>query len=234
MKIMPVDIIHKHFGKKMMGLDPDEVSDFLRQIAQDMESLIKERNQLRETLREKELTIIDYKERDQTLKSTIATASQMADKLRIEAEREAKLLIQDAQHKADQTTKDARESLKKMYNEISELKRSRMQFEANLKAMIQAHLGLLEQSEKYMPQMQVPNFNFNQGPQFTDIIRDEPKVEQPAFNQQPKLNFSHPAPTISMNNSSSMNSQSTTATTVRTSSGEKISPQISPLSARQP
>lgn len=217
MKIMPVDIIHKNFGKKMMGLDPDDVSDFLRQVAQEMEQLIKERNQLRETLREKELTIIDYKERDQTLKSTIATASQMADKLRIEAEREAKLLLQDAQHKADQTTKDARESLKKMYNEISELKRSRMQFEANLKAMIQAHLSLLEQSEKYMPQIQVPNFNFTTNAQFTEVIKEEVKTETPNSIQQPHLKFTDTAPN-----------------TVKTSNGSQISPQISPLSARQP
>lgn len=217
MKIMPVDIIHKNFGKKMMGLDPDDVSDFLRQVAQEMEQLIKEKNQLRETLREKELTIIDYKERDQTLKSTIATASQMADKLRIEAEREAKLLIQDAQHKADQTTKDARESLKKMYNEISDLKRSRMQFEANLKAMIQAHLGILEQSEKYMPQIQVPNFNFNTNAQFTDVIKDESKNESPITTTQPKLQFTN-----------------VTTNTVKSNNGSQISPQISPLSARQP
>ncbi len=217
MKIMPVDIIHKNFGKKMMGLDPDDVSDFLRQVAQEMEQLIKDRNQLRETMREKELMIIDYKERDQTLKSTIATASHMADKLKIEAEREAKLIIQDAQHKADQTTKDARESLKKMYNEISELKRSRMQFEANLKAMIQAHLGLLEQSEKYMPQIQVPNFNFQTNAQFTEIIRDEYKTDSTTSVTQPKLQYTN-----------------TTQSTVKSSNGSQISAQVSPLSARQP
>jgi len=32
-----------------------------------------------------------------------------------------------------------------------------MQFEANLKALAQAHLALLEQGEKYMPQASLPN-----------------------------------------------------------------------------
>jgi cell division initiation protein len=56
-------------------------------------------------------------------------------------------------------TRDARDSLKKMYQEISDLKRTRMQFEANLKALAQAHLSLLEQGEKFMPQIGLPQIS---------------------------------------------------------------------------
>lgn len=165
MKITPIDIAHKSFGKRMMGLDSDEVTDFLQQIAAQMESLIQEKNALKEALREKELSLMEYKERDQILKETIATAGQMADRLRQDAEREAKLIVADAQQKAEIITRDSRDSLKKMYQEVTELKRARMQFEANLKALAQAHLSLLEQGEKYMPQMQLPNHNIAQGTQ---------------------------------------------------------------------
>lgn len=163
MRITPIDIAHKSFGKKMMGLDADEVMDFLQQIAAQMESLIQERNTLKEAIREKELSLMEYKERDQVLKETIATATQMADRLRQDADREAKLIIADAQQKAEIITRDSRDSLKKMYQEVTELKRVRMQFEANLKALAQAHLSLLEQGEKYMPQAQLPNHNIVNG-----------------------------------------------------------------------
>jgi cell division initiation protein len=143
----------------MMGLDADEVTDFLQQIAAQMENLIHEKNALKEALREKELSLLEYKERDQVLKTTIATANQMAERLRQDAEREAKLIVADAQQKAEIITRDSRDSLKKMYQEVTELKRMRMQFEANLKALAQAHLSLLDQGEKYMPQMQLPNHN---------------------------------------------------------------------------
>lgn len=157
MKITPIDIVHKSFGKKMMGIDAEEVNDFMAQIASQMESLIQERNSLKETLREKELNLLEYKERDQVLKNTIATATQMTERLRQDSEREAKLIIADANQKAEIIMRDSRDSLKKMYQEITELKRARMQFEANLKALVQAHLTLLDQGEKYMPQMQLPN-----------------------------------------------------------------------------
>jgi cell division initiation protein len=163
MKITPIDIAHRSFAKKMMGLDSEEVMDFLQQIAAQMEALIQERNTLKESIREKELSLMEYRERDQILKETIATASQMAERLRQDAEREAKLIITDAQQKAEIITRDSRDSLKKMYQEVTDLKRVRMQFEANLKALAQAHLGLLEQGEKYMPHMQLPNYNIANG-----------------------------------------------------------------------
>lgn len=160
MKITPIDIAHRAFNKKMMGLDSEEVTDFLQQIAGQMETLIQERNSYKEALREKELTLMEYKERDQVLKDTIATATQMADRLRQDAEREARLIIADAQQKSEIITRDSRDSLKKIYSEVAELKRTRMQFEANLKALAQAHLALLEQGERYMPQASLPNQSF--------------------------------------------------------------------------
>ncbi len=159
MKLTPIDIAHKTFPKKMMGYDIDQVHEFLQQVSEAFEELVHERNSLREAVREKELSLLEHREREHVLKNTLTTASQMAEKMKQESEREAKLIIADAQSKSDELARDAREGLKKIYNDISELKRMRMQFEANLKAMAQSHLTLLEQGEKYMPQAALPNMS---------------------------------------------------------------------------
>jgi cell division initiation protein len=156
MKHYPSEIATKTFERKMMGYDPDEVSDFLNVVAAQLDALIQERNSLREALKEKELSLLEYKDRDQVLKATINSASQMAEKMRGDAERESKLIINDAQQKAELITRDAKDSLKKVYTEIAEIKRARMQFEANLKAMVQAHLSLLDQGQQFMPKMTFP------------------------------------------------------------------------------
>jgi cell division initiation protein len=157
MKITPVDLAHKSFTKKMFGVDENEVSDFLSQVASTLEDLIHERNSLREKLREKDINLVEYKERDSVLKNTITTAGQMADRIRQDSEREGKLIVADAHQKAEMLTRDARDSLKKMYQEISDLKRMRLQFEANLRAVAQAHLALIEQGEKFLPVVGLPN-----------------------------------------------------------------------------
>lgn len=160
MKHYPAEIASKTFEKKMMGYDPDEVSDFLVVIAAQIEALIIERNNLREVLKEKELSLHEYKDRDQVLKTAITNASQISEKMRSDAEREAKLIVNDAQQKAELITQDARGSLKKTYQEIADLKKVRMQFEANLKAMAQAHLSLLDQGDRFMPTPRVPDLDF--------------------------------------------------------------------------
>lgn len=151
MKIAPIDIAHKTFGRKLMGLDPDEVVDFLRAVADELETVIRERNTLRENLREKELIVAEYKERDELLKSTITTAQRMSEKIQQDADRESKLIVSDAHQKSDMIVRDARDSLKKIYQEITDLKRVRMQFENNVRALMQSHLTMLDQGNKVMP-----------------------------------------------------------------------------------
>lgn len=159
MKHYPSEIAHKTFERKMMGYDPDDVADFLLVVAAQMDALLQERNSLREAIKEKELTILEYKDRDQVLKATLTSASQMTEKMRNDAEREAALIINDAQQKAELITRDAKDSIKKVFSEIADLKRTRMQFEANLKAMVQAHMSLLDQGQQFMPKMTLPELD---------------------------------------------------------------------------
>ncbi len=148
MKIAPIDIIHKTFKSKWMGVDGDEVSEFLRGVAEEFEILVKERNDLRERLREKELALIEFKERDQVLKDTITTAHKMAENIRHDAEREAKLILNDAQQKGEFIVKDARDSLKKVYQEIHDLKRMRISFETRLRSLLTSYISILEEENK--------------------------------------------------------------------------------------
>ncbi len=157
MKIAPIDIAHKNFSRRMMGLDQDEVMNFLRQIADEMEGVIRDRNSLRESIREKELAILEYRERDELLKNTITTATRMSDKLHQDTEREARLILGDAKQQSEMIVRDARDSLRKIFQEITDLKRIRMQYENNLRALVQAHLNMMEQGHKVMPDPEMAN-----------------------------------------------------------------------------
>lgn len=155
MKIAPIDIAHKSFTRKMMGLDQNEVMDFLRQIADEMEALIRDRNNLRESLREKDLAIIEFRERDELLKSTITTATRMSEKMQQDAERESRLILNDAKQQGEMIIRDARDSLKKIFSEIGDLKRIRMQYEQNLRTLVQSHMQMIEQGHKIMPDPEI-------------------------------------------------------------------------------
>ena len=153
MKIGPKDIAHKTFNKKMLGYHVEEVLDFLQMVSHEMEALIRENNNLRESLRDKDVQILKHRERDKALKDTIETAQKMSQKIKEESDREGKLIINDAQQKANFIIRDAKDSLKRIYHEISDLKRTKVQIEANLRALLQAHLQLLNEQITALPEI---------------------------------------------------------------------------------
>ena len=159
MKYFPKEIAAKIFDRKMMGYDPEQVEDYLVAIAAQMEALLQENTYIKSTLREKEIDLIQYKDREQLLQQTMTHASQTTEKMKQDANRDGKLIVEEAHQKAEMIVSEANASLRKMFQEISELKKSKMQFEANLKAMAQAHLSLLDQGETFMPKMRIPNLD---------------------------------------------------------------------------
>lgn len=158
MKITPVDVAHKTFTKSIYGLDQKEVLNYLQSIADQLEILFKERNDLREKLRDREIQISEYRDRDQLLKNTLTTASQMSERIREESEKKAELILQEAHIKANDIQRAAHDSLRKSYSEINDMKTLRIQFETNMRALAQAHLELIEEGQKYMG---LPKTNYN-------------------------------------------------------------------------
>jgi cell division initiation protein len=163
MHLSPLEISQKLFTKRMMGYDLQEVTDFLYIISSQLEEILQERNKFREALKEKEYQLFEYKERDKILKDTISTAGQMAEKMRVDAEREAKMIINEAKTKAEFITRDARDSIGRSYEEMTNLKKLKIQFEAQIKAVIQSHLELIQQSSRIVqnpPMQPIQNVDF--------------------------------------------------------------------------
>lgn len=155
MKFNNIEVTEKTFRKKMRGLDPEQVFDFLRRISIELETANQERSESRRRVKEVEVQLQEYKDRDELLKNTIANATKMADRIRVDSEREAKLIIEDAKQKADIIVREAKESLKQIYQDVSDLKRVRIQFENNLRALMQSHIAMLEQGKQMMPDPEI-------------------------------------------------------------------------------
>ncbi len=195
MKFNNIEVTEKTFRKKMRGLDTEQVFDFLRRISIELETANQERSEARRRVKEVEVQLQEYKDRDELLKNTIANATKMADRIRVDSEREAKLIIEDSKQKADMIIREAKDSLKQIYQDVSDLKRVRIQFENNLRALMQSHIAMLEQGKKMMPDPEIePN---SMRPQVNnqslagssamnktadDLIQEKLHQAQPKFN----------------------------------------------------
>ena len=159
MRVAPIDIANKTFGRKIYGLDTEEVYDFLRDVADEVEALSRQHEQLAEKQKQSEQSLEDFKQREEALKQTLQTASQMSERMRAESQREADLVVKEARQRADIIIKEARESLRSMYQDINDLKKSRMQFEAGLKSLVKAHLAMVDQGHTVVPDPEMKNLH---------------------------------------------------------------------------
>lgn len=155
----------------MRGFDPFEVNAYMARVSKEVELQFSDFQDVKKKLKQYEVELLEYKEREDLLKKTLSNATKMSDKIQSDSSREAKLIISDAQHRAEMITRDAKDSLKRIYQDISDLRRIRLQFENNLKAILNSHIAMLEQGQRTIP----------------DPVVDETKLKVDLKNLDPKI-----------------------------------------------
>jgi len=101
MELSPLEIPQREFGKKLRGLDPEEVHAFLEQIAEEMTRLVQENTERAAQIQRLEAQVRANQEREDSLRNTLVTAQKMTDEIKTNATREAELVLKDAELKAE-------------------------------------------------------------------------------------------------------------------------------------
>jgi cell division initiation protein len=144
MNITPLDITQKQFAKVLRGYSRDEVEAFLALVAAEFEAAVKESLSLRADNQRKAEEITEYKSRERALQETLVTAQKASQEIRDAARKEAEITISDAELQAEKIVQGAHTRFLRIVDDINELKRQRVQFEANVKTLVESHLKLIE------------------------------------------------------------------------------------------
>jgi len=144
MRISPLDIQNKNFATKLRGFDMEEVFAFLEVVKDEMEELLRENASLKEQLHRSENQVREFRDMENTLRETLMTAQQMMEDYKINARKEAELIIKEAELKADEIIRDAQEKVIKIHEDIVDLKGIRRHFKEEIKRLIGSHLNMLE------------------------------------------------------------------------------------------
>ncbi|MBI5547864.1 MAG: DivIVA domain-containing protein, partial [Deltaproteobacteria bacterium] len=155
MKITALDIRQKQFKPAMRGHERKEVEAFLDLVASEFEEVVKENIGLKEDGRRKDQRIAEYHEREKTLQETMVTAQRISEDIKAAAKKEAELILTEAELQAERIVADANRKLVQIIDDINELKRQRVQFESQVKSVIDAHSKLLETFRSTPPAMKI-------------------------------------------------------------------------------
>ncbi len=140
-KLSPLDIRHKEFQSALNGFNKGQVRDFLARAADQYEERLEQIQQLSEQIRKQEKEIEELRVSDIELKRTLVTSEKLSGEFKIQAEREAELLLKETQSKADIILRDAelqkRQLLKTAEMQVEEANSARQKAEEAAKKIRQ-------------------------------------------------------------------------------------------------
>jgi cell division initiation protein len=138
MKLTPLDIRQAAFRSGFRGYDRKEVDLFLETLAQEFEALAKENMTHREKLGGLESELAELKRKEGALVSTLVSAQRTIEEMKETAQKEGKLIIKEAELKAEEMTRDASLEVSRLQREILDLKRQRDLFVEKLRHYVQS------------------------------------------------------------------------------------------------
>jgi cell division initiation protein len=144
MRITPLDVQQKRFSRALRGYDREEVEAFLSLVAAELEELVRASTSLREEAQRKDEVIADHRSRERALQETLVTAQKASEEIREAARKEAEIALSEAELQAERIVQGAHQRFLRIVDDIHEMKRQRVQFEAMLRSVVESHQKLLE------------------------------------------------------------------------------------------
>lgn len=173
------DIMEKTFKKSSMsGYKTNEVDSFLSEVAQEMNRMVNENNDLKNKLYIVASKLEEYKKDEQSLKDALFDAQKLSASIVSDAKSKAENLLMDAKFKSENLIKEAQENAEKKISSIkSQIEKEQQalvrvqkevsNFRAKLLSIYKSHLDLITS----MPEIQQNN-----------VANDKPKQEIPQNN----------------------------------------------------
>lgn len=148
MKLTPMDINNKEFKRGLRGYNPDEVDEFLDEVVDNYEELYKENGKLKEKLEVLEEQVGHYAKIEGTIQNTLVLAQNAADQAKEASQKEAEVIIKNANETAQRIVDKAHNDVIQINSEFDRVKQEFIKFRAKFRNFINAQLETFDDLEK--------------------------------------------------------------------------------------
>jgi len=145
--LSPLDIHNKEFSRGFRGYNEDEVNDFLDQIIKDYELVLRENKQMKQEIEELNERIEHFGNIEDSLNKSLIIAQETADELKANAQKEAKLIIKEAEKNADRIINEALAESRKISIAAEDVRKQTQVFRTRLKMLIEAQLDMINSND---------------------------------------------------------------------------------------
>jgi cell division initiation protein len=142
--MQPIDIQKARFAQKLRGYDPTEVENYLGLLAEEVAQKLAEIERLERDNRALRDRLATSEERERQLHETILRGKKVSDEMIQTSQREAQLLIKEAEISAEKMVMQAAERAAEVENRIHELRHRRKELQLKLKGTLELFGQILE------------------------------------------------------------------------------------------
>jgi len=142
-----LDVRRYDFGRALRGYNPEKVEHFREQVAEEMDRLGRINADLDTKARSFHEQLRAFRERDKALNEALVSAQQLRSDVKDQAEREAQLILKEAEAEGGRIIEAARAEVRRMEAELDSLDRSRRTYLSQMRALLARQLSEVEASE---------------------------------------------------------------------------------------
>jgi DivIVA domain-containing protein len=149
-RLTPLDVRKQEFKKSLRGYDALQVEDFRGRAADELERVVREKIALEERLRSAEEQLAIFKEREAAMNDALIAAQQLRAETREQAEREAQMIVREAEADAERRLERARRELERLEQSGQQLGQKHHAYLTALRALVErqkAELDALAETE---------------------------------------------------------------------------------------
>lgn len=156
MRITPLDVRRQRFRKAMRGYDSDEVNAFLEMVANALEELVGKMDSSEKELVSLRARAAEFDRMEGTVREVLIQQQKSAENARADADKEAELIIMDAEVKAANLISEARSRVQVLSETIRDLQDRRLAVLAQIRAFVDSQNKMLELEEGRIKAEMVP------------------------------------------------------------------------------
>ena len=142
--LIPMDIHNKTFSKGLRGYAQEEVEQFMEEVVNDYEKIYREHREMQEETDMLRTKLKNYETMETTMTSTLMMAQETAENVKVNARKEAELIIAKAETEKEQMLRDTADSLRNAQEQYNQIMADISVFRAKLRSLLESQLELVD------------------------------------------------------------------------------------------
>jgi cell division initiation protein len=145
--LTPLDVRRQEFRRSLRGYDPLGVEDFRMRVADELERVLREKSVLEERVAALTEHLRVFRERESAMNEALVAAQQLREETRAAAEREAQVIVREAEAEGRQRVDVAQRAEEDLRERLAEVQRQFQGYLAGFRALLERQAAELRALE---------------------------------------------------------------------------------------